>query len=178
MRATSARFMPPIVPPKLLAVKLSGWTMPDNQQAKSPWFSRAFGLCWTVSDFNLGAEGRTRTGTGVAHHPLKMACLPIPPLRLFTAYQGRRPKGRLTAFQQVLYSIPGPDLPEKIPAFAGGRRFETLRFNEGENNGSKNWPGAFKFLCSKVQIIEFGWPPGCFFEPRALDLARLPKKIH
>jgi len=32
-------------------------------------------------------------------------------------------------------------------------------------------------LCSKVQIIEFGWPPGCFFEPRALDLAAFPKRF-
>ena len=28
-----------------------------------------------------GAEGRSRTGTGVTHYPLKIACLPIPPLR-------------------------------------------------------------------------------------------------
>jgi hypothetical protein len=29
----------------------------------------------------IGAEGETRTRTGVAHYPLKIACLPVPPLR-------------------------------------------------------------------------------------------------
>ena len=28
-----------------------------------------------------GAEGGTRTPTGYTHYPLKIACLPIPPLR-------------------------------------------------------------------------------------------------
>ncbi len=28
-----------------------------------------------------GAEGGIRTRTGVAHYPLKIACLPVPPLR-------------------------------------------------------------------------------------------------
>src|SRR5690606_41918162 len=37
------------------------------------------GSCW--SPFWIGAEGRTRTGTGCAHYPLKIACLPISPLR-------------------------------------------------------------------------------------------------
>ena len=32
----------------------------------------------------IGAEARTRTGTPKGHHPLKMACLPIPPLRLWS----------------------------------------------------------------------------------------------
>ena len=31
----------------------------------------------------VGAEGRTWTGTSKAHYPLKIACLPIPPLRQF-----------------------------------------------------------------------------------------------
>ena len=30
-----------------------------------------------------GADGGTRTLTSYAHHPLKMACLPIPPHPLF-----------------------------------------------------------------------------------------------
>ncbi len=30
-----------------------------------------------------GAEGETRTPTGIAHCPLKTACLPVSPLRLF-----------------------------------------------------------------------------------------------
>jgi hypothetical protein len=38
------------------------------------------GVHWTP--FQIGAEGRTRTGTGYAHYPLKIACLPISPLRL------------------------------------------------------------------------------------------------
>ena len=28
-----------------------------------------------------GAEGRNRTGTDFVRHPLKMVCLPVPPLR-------------------------------------------------------------------------------------------------
>jgi hypothetical protein len=31
--------------------------------------------------FSIGADGRTRTGTAVGYHPLKMACLPISPHR-------------------------------------------------------------------------------------------------
>src|SRR5690606_7410610 len=34
-----------------------------------------------LEPFRIGAEGRTRTGTGYAHYPLKIACLPISPLR-------------------------------------------------------------------------------------------------
>ena len=30
---------------------------------------------------NIGTDGRTRTGTALGHHPLKVACLPIPPHR-------------------------------------------------------------------------------------------------
>lgn len=38
-----------------------------------------------------GAEGGTRTRTLIEHHPLKMACLPIPPLRPHpNYYQDRR----------------------------------------------------------------------------------------
>ena len=35
-----------------------------------------------------GADGRSRTATGYAHHPLKMACLPISPHRLFMNFYG------------------------------------------------------------------------------------------
>jgi hypothetical protein len=31
----------------------------------------------------FGADGRTRTAMDYVHHPLKMACLPISPHRLF-----------------------------------------------------------------------------------------------
>ena len=35
-----------------------------------------------VIDLKLfGADGRSRTGTSIAHYPLKIACLPIPPHR-------------------------------------------------------------------------------------------------
>src|SRR5690606_15553197 len=67
------------------------------------------------SPFWFGAEGRTRTGTGYAHYPLKIACLPIPPLRLKLLVGGRtwrpRPPGprilhqpavRLKSFLQLL----------------------------------------------------------------------------
>ena len=40
---------------------------------------------WTLLDFFrciLGAEGETRTRTTVGRYPLKIVCLPIPPLRL------------------------------------------------------------------------------------------------
>ena len=38
-------------------------------------------LLSTAIKHNIGAEGRTRTGTALRHRPLKTACLPIPPLR-------------------------------------------------------------------------------------------------
>ena len=33
--------------------------------------------------YKVGAEERIRTSTSKAHYPLKVACLPIPPLRLY-----------------------------------------------------------------------------------------------
>jgi len=53
MRGTSISFVPPIVPPNVLAVKRSGWTSLDNQKTKSPCFARAFGLSWIVSDLTM-----------------------------------------------------------------------------------------------------------------------------
>ena len=35
--------------------------------------------------FVITAEGRTRTGTTDGHYPLKIACLPVPPLRQFVS---------------------------------------------------------------------------------------------
>ena len=42
---------------------------------------------------NNGAEGEIRTRTGVAYYPLKIACLPIPPLRLCPTYLLERSGG-------------------------------------------------------------------------------------
>ena len=38
--------------------------------------------------FSYGADSQSRTGTSVAHHPLKVARLPIPPYRQILNYSG------------------------------------------------------------------------------------------
>ena len=59
----------------------------------------------------FGAEGGTRTRTGYAHHPLKMTCLPIPPLRQIFSYN--RPTAPVRHPQQ-------PRLPARhYPQLAG-----------------------------------------------------------
>jgi hypothetical protein len=52
-----------------------------QQKTRKPF--QAAGFCTSLDFFNLknGAEDETRTRTSVAHYPLKIACLPIPPLR-------------------------------------------------------------------------------------------------
>ena len=42
----------------------------------------------TVAVFN-GAEGGTRTLTGVTRYPLKIVCLPVPPPRLWSSLNNR-----------------------------------------------------------------------------------------
>ena len=54
-----------------------------------------------------GAEGESRTRTGVAHCPLKTACLPIPPLRqtFFTAVAHSSQLAFLVVQRLVLQSV-------------------------------------------------------------------------
>ena len=51
----------------------------------------------TVAVFN-GAEGGTRTLTGVTRYPLKIVCLPVPPPRLWS-----RPSNTFFLTWQVLF---------------------------------------------------------------------------
>ena len=68
-----------------------------------------------------GADEQSRTATGYAHHPLKMACLPISPHRLylcvFLSYgkSGRSAGASLTvSVIAVLVMLSTPSvLPEK-----------------------------------------------------------------
>src|SRR5690554_119838 len=55
---------------------------PTSYQTAPPRIRNRCTLYTTPAELTNGAEGRTRTGTSIAHHPLKMACLPISPLRL------------------------------------------------------------------------------------------------
>ena len=48
---------------------------PTNKKKAKPFVSKGFGPIYD------GAEGETRTRTTVGYYPLKIACLPIPPLR-------------------------------------------------------------------------------------------------
>jgi hypothetical protein len=53
-------------------------------ETKNPLTISGCGIYWTFTEVNglvNGAEGRNRTGTGVAHCALNTACLPVPPLR-------------------------------------------------------------------------------------------------
>ena len=61
-----------------------------------------------------GAEGGTRTRTSIAHYPLKIACLPIPPLRLVTTYPALA--GPFRALPPLVHPARSPAAPVPVPA--------------------------------------------------------------
>ena len=52
-----------------------------QQKRKSPDFSRLLGRYWTVSEYAMVPKAGIEPARVLTHYPLKIACLPVPPLR-------------------------------------------------------------------------------------------------
>ena len=75
--------IPTFVPAYFMDVNGKHWnTLGNKKPASHFWLRVSWSLLEALGLLN-GAEGRNRTGTGVAHCALNTACLPIPPLRQF-----------------------------------------------------------------------------------------------